>query len=159
MLQELTIAAQSVTALGTLLKSANTLSNYNEIVTAVSEVSAKLMAANTVASIAQEKQAALSTEINILEQEIMRLKNWEAERNKYKRREISRGVFAYVESEFVGNMESAHKFCCTCFENTIISTLQSVHAHNNRIGNCFEVVCQKGCATIQFRNYMAVENS
>ena len=58
MIQELLIASQSVQALGTLLKAANGLANYNEIVAAISEVNTKLMQANTVALTSQEKQAA-----------------------------------------------------------------------------------------------------
>jgi len=60
MFNELMLASQSVQALGTLLKAANGLANYNEIVAKVSEVNEKLMGANAVALAAQEKQSALS---------------------------------------------------------------------------------------------------
>ena len=155
MIQELLYASQSVQALSTLLKSAQSLSNYNEIITAVSEVNTKLMAANSVGLVSQEKQSALSSKINELEQEIMRLKNWEAERSNYERLEISRGVFSYVERDYVGNFESAHKLCCTCFDNTIQSTLQSMHVNDKCMGDCFEIVCQKDCKPIRFYNYQS----
>ena len=152
MIQELIMAAQSVTALSTLLKSAKTLSNYNEIVTAVSEINSKLMAANSVGLASQEKQAALSAKIDELEQEIMRLKNWGAERDKYERRQIATGIFAYIEREFMGNLETAHKYCCNCFDKTIPSTLQQGSEIKPGTGRIRTLVCPNGCPTIEFRH-------
>ncbi len=82
MIPELLGAAQSVQSLFSLLKAANGLANYNEIVAAVSEVNTKLMQANAVALASQEKQSALSAKVHELEKECVRLKDWSAEREK-----------------------------------------------------------------------------
>jgi hypothetical protein len=64
MIPELLGATQSVQALASLLKSANGLSNYNEILLAVSEVNTKLMNANAVALAAQEQQSDVPPELS-----------------------------------------------------------------------------------------------
>lgn len=115
MFNELFLASQSVQALGTLLKAASGLSNYNEIVAAVSEVNSKLMQANAVALASQEKQSSLSARVQELEQEIVRFKNWEAEASEYETLEIARGVFGQLKKNRVGTLESAHKLCSNCF--------------------------------------------
>ncbi|HYD35906.1 MAG TPA: hypothetical protein VD999_07650 [Vitreimonas sp.] len=132
MLQELIMAAQSVSALSTLLKSANGLSNYNEIVAAVSEVNAKLLAANSMALSLQSEKSSLSAEINKLKEEVVHLKNWDAEREKYTLQAVGPGIFAYVQKGFVGNFEEAHKLCANCFDQYIKSTLQSERVDHGR---------------------------
>jgi hypothetical protein len=59
MFAELECAVQSVQILTTLLNSANKLSNYKEILTAVAEVNLKIIQANQVAIELQEKISSL----------------------------------------------------------------------------------------------------
>ena len=59
MFAELECAVQSVQILATLLNSANKLSNYKEILTAVAEVNLKIIQANQVAIELQEKISSL----------------------------------------------------------------------------------------------------
>ena len=59
MVYEIVSAIHSVKALGDMLKTAHRLANYAELVSAVSEVSTKLMSASAVALASQEKQASL----------------------------------------------------------------------------------------------------
>jgi hypothetical protein len=61
MYAELAAAVQSARALGTLIKAATSLSNYNELVLAVSDVTTKLLDANTVALEAQATLAWFDT--------------------------------------------------------------------------------------------------
>jgi hypothetical protein len=79
MINGLLLASQSVQALMTLLKAAQHLSNYNEIVAALSEVNARLMQANAVALSSQEKQSALTNRITELENQLREFENWESE--------------------------------------------------------------------------------
>ena len=79
MINELLMASQSVQALGSLLKSANGLANYSDIVERMADVHAKLMQANAVALSAQEKQASTAAELENLRAEVTRLKDWSAE--------------------------------------------------------------------------------
>jgi len=66
----------------------------------------------------------LAREKNDLEQECVRLRDWSAEKQRYRRTEIATGVFAYIENDFVGKLQNAHKYCCDCFDKQKQSTLQ-----------------------------------
>lgn len=155
MIPELLGAAQSVQSLLSLLKAANGLANYNEIVAAVSEVNTKLMQANAVALAGQEKQSALTTKVHELEQEIVRFKDWSAEKEKYERRQVAPGVFAQIEKGFMGEMESSHKLCCNCFDKAIPSTLQQNLVIDPKAGGRMtKLVCPNGCPPIVFRHYL-----
>jgi len=153
MIPELLGAAQSVQSLFSLLKAANGLANYNEIVAAVSEVNTKLMQANAVALASQERQSALSSKVDELENECVRLKDWSAEKEKYERRQVAPGVFARVEKSYVGDNEAAHKLCCNCFDKTIQSTLQSNQISDPKLGHMVKLACSNGCPPVVFRHY------
>ena len=98
----------------------------------------------------QNEQSALATQIDKLEKECMRLKNWEAEMERYARKEIAPGVFAYIEKSFVGQLQNAHKYCCNCFDNYNKSTLQQFKiAAGRKIG----LSCHKKCPDLVFDVY------
>jgi hypothetical protein len=149
MFAELAGAAQSVQALSTILKAANGLSNYNEIVTAVSDVNAKLMQANVIALSSQEKQLELMARIKALEEEITALNQWGEEVEKYHAIEIARGVFAQLEKTSSGSYESAQKFCCNCFSENKKSLLQQSNEDVRQKG----LRCHRCRAHIVFRHY------
>ena len=102
---------------------------------------------------AQQEQMALTQKVAELEQECMSLKNWEAEREKYTRTEIATGVFAYIEKDYVGKLENAHKLCCNCFDNQKKSTLQQFHI---REGRFVGLSCHHNCPDLKFRYYSDV---
>jgi len=151
MFNELMMASQSVQALGTLLKAANGLANYNEIVAKVSEVNSKLMAANAVALAAQEKQLSLTAKIQTLENELSKLKDWSVEAGHYEVREIATGVFVYLEKGQTASFPSAQKFCANCFNQSTKSLLQQQHVE---IGRQLSLVCHRCKANIIFRYYL-----
>jgi hypothetical protein len=101
----------------------------------------------------QNEQSALTEKINQLEQECMRLKNWETERQKYSRKEIANGVFAYIENDFTGKLQNAHKYCCNCFDNFKKSTLQQFHID---VGRKLGLSCHNKCPDLVFRNYIDI---
>ena len=93
MYQEMSAALSGINALTTLLKSAHGLSNYNEIVAAVSEVNTKLISAQTAAVAGLEKQLTQANRISDLEKEIAGLKAWEAQVQRYELAAFSANVF------------------------------------------------------------------
>ncbi len=151
MFNELMLASQSVQALGTLLKAANGLANYNEIVAKVSEVNEKLMGANAVALAAQEKQSALSARVKELESEVTRLRDWSAEAERYETREVAVGVFAYLSKSETGKFQSAHKLCANCFNQGTKSLLQQQKVE---VGRQLSLVCHRCKANIVFSYYV-----
>ncbi len=150
MFSELQLASQSVQALGTLLKAASGLANYNEIVAKVSEVNSKLMAANAVALASQEKQSDLAVQIAALEREVGQLKDWQAEAQNYGLREVAPGVFAYLLRSYVGKLASAEKLCANCFNQGSRSLLQQQHVE---VGRQLSLICHRCKATVVFRHY------
>ena len=124
MIQELLLASQSVQALGTLLKAANGLANYNEIVSAVSEVNSKLMQANAVALASQEKQATLANQVATLQAELSELKRWDNEIDRYILHQLAPEVFVYALKPGRENAEPPHFLCTNCVSKHQKSILQ-----------------------------------
>ncbi len=124
MINELLLASQSVQALMTLLKAAQGLSNYNEIVAAVSEVNAKLIQANAVALSSQEKQSSLTNQITELENQLRDLKTWESESQRYQLTKLALGAYAFTLKPGMENAEPPHYLCATCMNQRKKSILQ-----------------------------------
>lgn len=115
MIAEITAAVQSFRAVSDLIQANHTLRNFNELVTAVYEVNAKLLAVQSVALTSQEKQATLTQRISELEKENMELKNWDRERERYELAEITTGMFAYRLKPGMEAGEPLHHLCANCF--------------------------------------------
>jgi cell division protein FtsB len=82
----------------------------------------------------QAENASLIAEKNNLEKEIMRLKTWAAEKQRYELQEVATGVFAYVVKETMRNSEPSHWLCSHCYQENIKSILQST---SEGIHTCF----------------------
>lgn len=64
---------------------------------------------------AQEAQTTSASIIANLEQEIVRLKDWSAEKERYQLIDIGRGSIAYIPKPGMENGEPAHWLCGNCF--------------------------------------------
>jgi translation initiation factor 2B subunit (eIF-2B alpha/beta/delta family) len=124
MITEITAAVQSAKVLNDLIKAARELKNFNEFVAAVSEVNAKLMEAQSAALLVQKNQFSLTNRISDLEKEIMDLKNWEREAQRYELSEIASGVFAYKLKPGMQPPEPTHMLCANCYSKRQKSILQ-----------------------------------
>jgi len=98
----------------------------------------------------QNEQASMVRKIGELEKECMRLSDWEAERKRYARKEVATGVFVYIENDYVGKFENAHKYCCNCLDNYKKSTLQQF---NITEGRKIWLSCHNKCPDLIFRHY------
>lgn len=114
MFQEFLSAAQSVQALTTLLKAANGLSNYNEIVAAVAEVNARLMQAQSVGIASLEKQQELTSRITELEKKVAEAEGWKSQLLRYRLHEFPTGALAYALREEMKTDEPFHYLCTNC---------------------------------------------
>ncbi len=142
MYAEISSAFTSINALSTLLKSAQSLANYNEIVAAVSEVNSKLISAQTGALAGLEKQQAQVGRISELEKEIAGLKAWEAKAQRYELASFATDIFAYRLKEAMRNGEPAHWACSRCFQESKIGFLNLKYEVNgNKTFEC--VNCKK----------------
>jgi hypothetical protein len=112
-----------------------------------------LIQLNTSVASIQVQNSSLLKDKNKLEQEIEHLKDWAVEKERHDLKEIARGVFACVDKNSAGNLQSAVKNCATCFEKRIKSPLQQQRIE---VGQKLSLTCFTCKATIEFRNYIDV---
>ena len=125
MYAEISAAITSAKAALNIAMSAHDLSNFNELVSAISEVNTKLMDATAVALASQEKQSALSNRIAELEDKLRQVEDWETQIKRYKLYEFPETkTFAYQLQEGVNDDEPIHYLCATCVGKRKKSILQ-----------------------------------
>lgn len=73
---------------------------------------------------AQEAQATLIKEASDLEQEVVRLKAWDADKQRYELKDLRKGFFAYIPKEGMENGEPPHAICTNCYQKGSKSILQ-----------------------------------
>ena len=118
MIAELLGATQSVQALATLLKSARSLANYNDIVAAVSEVNTKLMDAQIVGIKSLDEQRALHGRVHELEELLNSLRDWQQTSVDYSLQAVGalQRDFVYVYKPKTSRTKPNHWVCARCFE-------------------------------------------
>jgi hypothetical protein len=84
-----------------------------------------------------EAQAATVHRIAELEQEVVRLKDWSAEKERYQLHSIDRRAFAYVKKPGMEGSEPPHWLCTNCFDNNSLkSILQFIGQMNDSVYRC-----------------------
>lgn len=74
--------------------------------------------------LAQETQSTLVNRVSDLEKEVVRLKNWEADKKRYQLSDIGRGVVALALKPVMSSGEPPHYICADCAANGKKSYLQ-----------------------------------
>jgi hypothetical protein len=116
--------AELLTGLGifkTLFDTAKGLKDINDAAVrnaAIVELQEKIFAA-------QNQQAALIERVGELEEEMARMKAWEAEKERYELVELSPGVLARAVKESMRGAEPPHYICADCYEDGKKRHLQS----------------------------------
>jgi hypothetical protein len=67
----------------------------------------------------------------------------------YERKQIARGIFAYVPTGTSAVESGTHKLCASCYENGETSTLNQTREPKRMIG----LICSKGCPKLVFTHY------
>jgi len=124
MYAEISAAIASAKTALDIAKTAHNLSDFNTLVSAISEVNAKLMDATAVALASQEKQSALSSRIAELEDKLRQVEDWESQMKRYKLHEFAETkALAYALQPGMENNEPIHYLCAACVgkrEKTIL---------------------------------------
>lgn len=101
------------------------LSNFNELVAAVSEVNAKLVDATTAALASLEKQSILSDRVAELEDKLREKEDWESQLKRYKLHEFpTTKALAYALQPDMADGEPLHYLCATCLNKAQKTILQ-----------------------------------
>jgi Zn finger protein HypA/HybF involved in hydrogenase expression len=124
MFNEISAAVSSAKVALDIAKAAHGLSNYNELVAAVSEVNSKLVDATVVTLASLEKQAALTNRINELEIRLKEVESWENQINRYKLHSFASSALAHKLEESMQNGEPMHYLCTTCINQRKKTILQ-----------------------------------
>jgi septal ring factor EnvC (AmiA/AmiB activator) len=88
------------------------------------ELNQKILSVQTALADAQAEQTTLIQTIRQLEEEIARLKAWDAEKERYELQRFDPGVFVYVLKPEAARGEPIHKLCAACYQNGKKSILQ-----------------------------------
>ncbi|WP_079212937.1 hypothetical protein [Brucella pituitosa] len=99
-----------------LAKGAVGLNTASEINAAVINIQTKLLDA-------QSDYSALMRKNGELEKEIMSLKSWEAEKERYSLQELPPGIFMFALKEDMRGSEPAHNLCANCYYHGVKSIL------------------------------------
>lgn len=124
MFAEISAAVTSAKTALDIAKAAHGLSNYNELVTAVSEVNAKLVEATVVTLASLEKQAALTSEIAELKEKLREAEDWEGQMKRYKLHTFPTGALAYALQPGMEEGQPMHYLCTACVDKKKKTTLQ-----------------------------------
>lgn len=73
---------------------------------------------------AQAQYAALLERKDEIEKELMSVKAWEAEKQRYQLTDYGAGTFAYALKEAMSNGEPPHRLCAKCYQEGHKSILQ-----------------------------------
>ena len=134
MFAEISAAVTSAKTALDIAKAAHGLSNYNELVAAVSEVNAKLMDATVVALASLEKQSSLASEVSDLKESLRKIENWESQMKRYSLHAFPTGALAHALQPGMENGEPMHYLCTACVDKKKKTTLQP----NGRVLHCPE---------------------
>lgn len=93
------------------------------------EFQSKILDAQSSMFAANEERTALINHVRELEEEMARLKAWDAEKQRYALTELSRGAFAYLVNPDARGAEPLHCICAACYQNGKNAILQFLVDH------------------------------
>jgi len=124
--QEINAALQSLNVLSNWISANKTLSNYNELAAAVSEVNAKLLQAQTIATASQEKISLLMKRIAELEEIVTNSEKWEQKIQCYNMTILPSGSIVYIMNTQINGSNPIHYICADGVNKREIHILQPI---------------------------------
>ncbi|HCK84999.1 MAG TPA: hypothetical protein DHW63_10930 [Hyphomonadaceae bacterium] len=119
-------AAGSLKAAGEIVKTLVGMKVTAEVQGKIIELQAVILTAQSGAISAQETQMELLQRIRELEGDLVKFKDWEAEKKRYEAKRLSPGVIVYaLKQESVQAGELAHIACPNCYDGGRKSILQT----------------------------------
>ena len=97
----------------------------------LSDLTNAVIAAQNMTLESQAKAAALIAEKSELEKEVVSLKAWEREAQRYELKEVASGMFAHAIKEALRGSEPFHQICSHCYQDNIKSIFQ-LQSHGRR---------------------------
>ena len=113
-----------IKAATSLSKELLTLKLGGDVQAKVSEMNTKLISAQQHATTAYSSQMELSKLVHDLEEEVVRLKDWNVKKQDYELQALGKTAFAYVYKPPVDSTEPMHWLCSRCCDQDRKSVLQ-----------------------------------
>lgn len=117
MVGEIAAALTSLKAAGELAKGMVDIRDAALFQSKAIELQTQILSAQESALRANERQTALIEKIKALEEEVTALKKRNADKGKYKLKNLGDGSFAYVYEPQDGSAEPVHWLCVKCFDD------------------------------------------
>ena len=116
MIAEITAGLNGLKAATDLLEVLNATATQAQINEVRIGLQSALLEAQQGLFAAQQSDASSSDRIRDLERQILQLKDWGAEKQRYELKAVGMGAFAYVPKPGMENGEPVHWLCANCFE-------------------------------------------
>ena len=116
MYAEIAAAIQSAKSVTELAKTASSLSNYNELISAVADVNARLMEATAMALASQERHSEILAKVSTLEAELNTLRVRASQTERYSLHKFPTGSLAYRLKDEFESEQPAHFLCAKCVD-------------------------------------------
>jgi len=124
MLAEISAGLSSLKAAFDLAKGLNAASAQADINEVKITLQEHIFSAQQALAAANEAQTAAAQRVRELEQEIVRLKDWSAEQQRYELKAIGERAVAYAEKQGVTDPKAPHWLCQPCFDGGHKAALQ-----------------------------------
>ena len=142
MYAEISAALISLKTLGDLVKSANSLSNYGEMLAAVNTVQERLSQALLANVEALEKSVKLQARVTELENDLAAAQDWAGTARDYRLQAV--GVegkhFAQIYRPQGASTQPKHWACVPCFQNKKLSILSASDRYTYQCSVCKTVI-------------------
>ncbi len=96
MIEYMPAALSSLSAASNIISGLIKLRDFSQYAATFTDLQSHIIQANSHIISEQQAHSLLTTKVQELEKECMRLKDWSAEKDQYERRQIAPGVFAYI---------------------------------------------------------------
>ena len=110
-----------------LAKNIADLDEAHAVKVQIGELLAQILSAQESEMRSQERESALARQVHELEQHIVQMEAWNAEKQRYQLTDFGAGTFAYALKPGMENDEPPHRACANCFKKGNISILQFRH--------------------------------
>jgi len=148
-LGSITAAWGSMKAVGELAKGFVSLHSAAEVQARAIELNQKIIDAQNAIFAAQTTQTALVDRVRELESQIARMKDWDAQKQRYQLATPFPGCMVYALKKTMSDGEPPHYLCTSCFQKGQRSILQGVEGRGHRNTSTYHCpVCNSDAITI-----------
>ncbi len=159
MLGEIIAAANSLKAAGQIAIGLIDLKSEAEVHAKAIELNQKILAAQSELFAAQATQTALVDRVRDLEGQIASMKNWDAQKQRYKLAAPSPGCMVYALQKSMSGGETPHYLCAACFQKDQPSILQGKEGRPLKpgMGMVHASYCCPVCGSEAFTRWVNVQ--